>query len=86
MSYGSSEWQSWVLNEKDALPLLKHAYDKGINTWDTVWRSGVIQFLYMRWSANYSRDRLTSTLMAVPKRSLVNSFGRNRSLVTVSLL
>ncbi|BAE65595.1 unnamed protein product [Aspergillus oryzae RIB40] len=35
MSYGSSEWQSWVLNEKDALPLLKHAYDKGINTWDT---------------------------------------------------
>ena len=35
MSYGSSDWQSWVLNEAEALPLLKHAYDVGINTWDT---------------------------------------------------
>ena len=35
MSYGSSDWQSWVLNEADALPLLKHAFDAGINTWDT---------------------------------------------------
>lgn len=36
MSYGSKEWQQWVLEEKEALPLLKHAYDVGINTWDTV--------------------------------------------------
>ncbi|KAJ9635135.1 CSG1/SUR1-like protein [Coniosporium tulheliwenetii] len=35
MSFGSSEWQEWVLNEDEALPLLKHAYDCGINTWDT---------------------------------------------------
>jgi len=35
MSYGSSEWQQWVLNEDEALPLLKHAYEQGINTWDT---------------------------------------------------
>jgi aryl-alcohol dehydrogenase-like predicted oxidoreductase len=35
MSYGSSDWQGWVLDEEDALPLLKHAYDLGINTWDT---------------------------------------------------
>ncbi|KAF1991853.1 voltage-gated shaker-like K+ channel, subunit [Aulographum hederae CBS 113979] len=35
MSYGSSEWQPWVLNEDEALPLLKHAYDVGLNTWDT---------------------------------------------------
>ncbi|KAB2579415.1 Aryl-alcohol dehydrogenase [Lasiodiplodia theobromae] len=35
MSYGSSEWQKWVLDEAEALPLLKHAYDNGINTWDT---------------------------------------------------
>lgn len=36
MSYGSSEWQPWVLNEADSLPLLEHAYKNGINTWDTV--------------------------------------------------
>lgn len=35
MSYGTSDWQDWVLNEADTLPLLKHAYDVGINTWDT---------------------------------------------------
>ena len=35
MSYGTSDWQEWVLNEKESLPLLKHAYDVGINTWDT---------------------------------------------------
>ncbi|MCJ1472132.1 hypothetical protein MMC13_000779 [Lambiella insularis] len=35
MSYGSSEWQDWVLNEEESLPLLGHAYKAGINTWDT---------------------------------------------------
>jgi len=35
MSLGSSEWQEWVLNEKESLPLLKAAYDQGVTTWDT---------------------------------------------------
>ena len=35
MSFGSPDWQSWVLDEEKALPLLKAAYDKGLNTWDT---------------------------------------------------
>ncbi|KAL1965048.1 hypothetical protein VTN77DRAFT_6108 [Rasamsonia byssochlamydoides] len=35
MSYGTSAWQEWVLDEEQALPLLEHAYKKGINTWDT---------------------------------------------------
>lgn len=36
MSYGSKDWQKWVLEEKEALPLLEHAYKVRINTWDTV--------------------------------------------------
>lgn len=36
MSYGSSQWQEWVLDEDKVLPLLEHAYKRGINTWDTV--------------------------------------------------
>jgi aryl-alcohol dehydrogenase-like predicted oxidoreductase len=36
MSYGSKDWQEWVLEEAEALPLLEHAYKVGINTWDTV--------------------------------------------------
>ncbi|KAH8668237.1 aldo-keto reductase-like protein [Tricladium varicosporioides] len=35
MSLGSSDWQEWVIDEATALPLLKHAYDVGLNTWDT---------------------------------------------------
>lgn len=35
MSYGSSEKEKWVLDEEQALPLLKYAYEVGINTWDT---------------------------------------------------
>lgn len=35
MSYGSSQWQGWVLNEEESLPLLEHAYKVGIRTWDT---------------------------------------------------
>lgn len=36
MSYGSSKWQEWVLDEDQTLPLLEYAYKRGINTWDTV--------------------------------------------------
>jgi hypothetical protein len=35
MSIGDKAWQSWVIEEEESLPLLKAAYDKGINTWDT---------------------------------------------------
>nr|POF01387.1 aldo-keto reductase dtxs3 [Quercus suber] len=35
MHIGDSRWLPWVLNEDEGLPLLKAAYDRGINTWDT---------------------------------------------------
>lgn len=37
MTFGNPNWEGspWVLPEKDALPLLKRAYDVGINTWET---------------------------------------------------
>lgn len=36
MSYSTPEWQEWVLDEEESLPLLEHAYKVGLNTWDTV--------------------------------------------------
>ena len=36
MSYGAPEWQEWILDEEKSLPLLEHAYNVGLNTWDTV--------------------------------------------------
>ncbi|KAJ7685294.1 NADP-dependent oxidoreductase domain-containing protein [Mycena polygramma] len=35
MSYGTPEWQSWVLGEEEGLKHIKVAYDAGINTFDT---------------------------------------------------
>ncbi|MCJ1376730.1 hypothetical protein MMC20_007975 [Loxospora ochrophaea] len=35
MSFGNSKWQDWVLEEDRALPILKAAFDRGLNTWDT---------------------------------------------------
>ncbi|KAL1740484.1 NADP-dependent oxidoreductase domain-containing protein [Schizophyllum fasciatum] len=35
MSFGSKEWGPWVLEADEALPVLKAAWDLGINTIDT---------------------------------------------------
>ncbi|ORX54509.1 Aldo/keto reductase [Hesseltinella vesiculosa] len=35
MSYGSSQWASWVKDEDESLELIKKAYDQGINFFDT---------------------------------------------------
>ncbi len=35
MSYGTSKWRPWVLDEEDARPFVKKALDAGINFFDT---------------------------------------------------
>ena len=35
MTYGSSKWREWVLDEEQALPFVKRALDAGINFFDT---------------------------------------------------
>ncbi|KAK0644570.1 NADP-dependent oxidoreductase domain-containing protein [Cercophora newfieldiana] len=35
MSFGDPRTMPWVIGEDAALPLLKAAYDRGLNTWDT---------------------------------------------------
>lgn len=34
MSFGDKNWQPWLLDKEEALPILKYAFDRGINTWD----------------------------------------------------
>ncbi|KAF4924807.1 Versiconal hemiacetal acetate reductase [Colletotrichum viniferum] len=34
MSFGDKNWQPWLLDQAEALPILKYAFDRGINTWD----------------------------------------------------
>ncbi|TFK23350.1 oxidoreductase [Coprinopsis marcescibilis] len=35
MSYGSSKWESWVLDEEESIKSIKAAFDAGINAFDT---------------------------------------------------
>ena len=35
MTYGSSKWRSWILNEDEARPFVKRALELGINFFDT---------------------------------------------------
>ena len=35
MSYGSPEWQDWLLEERESLEHIKFAYEHGINAFDT---------------------------------------------------
>ncbi|KIO21972.1 hypothetical protein M407DRAFT_28458 [Tulasnella calospora MUT 4182] len=47
MSYGSPEWQGWVLNEEEGLKHIKSAYDMGINAFDTanVYSNGLSEII-----------------------------------------
>ncbi len=43
MTLGDTSWLPWLLDEEKSLPLLKAAYDRGLNTWDTanIYSNGV---------------------------------------------
>jgi aryl-alcohol dehydrogenase-like predicted oxidoreductase len=35
MSFGDPKWAPFIVEEEDALPMIKDAYDAGINFFDT---------------------------------------------------
>jgi len=62
MSFGSSEWSDWVLDEDRALPLLKAAWDRGVTTLDTanVYSNGESEKVIAKFIKTYKipRDKL----------------------------
>ncbi|KAF2645863.1 aldo-keto reductase-like protein [Massarina eburnea CBS 473.64] len=65
MSIGHKEWQPWVIEEDEALPLLKAAYDRGITTWDTanVYSNGVSEEIIAKAIKKYSIPRHKLTIL-----------------------
>ena len=59
MSYGTPDWQDWVLDEEASLPLLEHAYKSGITTWDTanVYSNGESEKIVAKAIAKYKIPR-----------------------------
>lgn len=56
---GDPAWQPWVIKEDEALPLLKAAYDRGLNTWDTanVYSNGVSEEIIGKAIKKYNLPR-----------------------------
>ncbi|KAH7925053.1 Aldo keto reductase [Leucogyrophana mollusca] len=59
MSIGSSKWSPWVLDEEASLPILKAAWDLGINTIDTanVYSNGESERLVGKFIKQYNIPR-----------------------------
>ena len=62
MGLGSKEWESWILDKDESVELLKAAYDRGINTWDTanMYSNGISEEVIGRAITKYNipRDKL----------------------------
>ncbi|KAF5309643.1 hypothetical protein D9611_014038 [Ephemerocybe angulata] len=74
MSYGTPEWQGWVLPEEESLEHIKRAYDLGINTFDTanVYSNGVSETILGKAIKKHNLPRqeivvLTKVYFAVKK-------------------
>ena len=59
MSMGDLKAQPWVLEEEEALPILKAAYDRGLNTWDTScsYSNGVSEEIFGKAIRKYNLPR-----------------------------
>lgn len=62
MTYGDKNWQPWLLNEEQGKPLIKHAYDRGLQTFDVAdaYSNGVSEEILGRAIREYgmNRDRI----------------------------
>ena len=67
MTFGNPKWEGspWVLSEEAALPILKKAYDLGINTWDTAntYSNGMSETIIGKALKTYSIPRSKVVIM-----------------------
>ncbi|PMD61755.1 Aldo/keto reductase [Hyaloscypha bicolor E] len=76
MSLGPKHWAPWLIEEEEALPLLKAAYDQGINTWDpaNVYSSGESERMIAKAIKKYDLPRhklviMTKCSVYVPEKT-----------------
>ena len=84
MSYGSPEWQPWVLDEDNARPLFRYAVENGINFFDTAdaYSNGESEVLLGKFVHEFFPDRedaVIATKCFVGTHDFrVNRFGLSR--------
>ncbi|KAK0671870.1 NADP-dependent oxidoreductase domain-containing protein [Cercophora samala] len=91
MSFGDSRAMSWALDEDKALPLLKAAYDRGLNTWDTanLYCNGASEVLIGKALKKYDIPRhkviiMTKCFWATGEEIELAAWQNNKEMVTKS--
>src|SRR5579863_9371491 len=85
MTYGSTKWREWVLEEEASRPFIREALEKGINFFDTadVYSQGVSEEILGRALKDYAkRDEVViATKLFNPMGEGVNARGLSRKHV-----
>ncbi|KIK52115.1 hypothetical protein GYMLUDRAFT_50065 [Collybiopsis luxurians FD-317 M1] len=65
MSFGSPEWAPWVIDEEQSIPILKAAWDRGIQTIDTanVYSNGESEKIVAKFIEKYKIPRHQITIL-----------------------
>jgi aryl-alcohol dehydrogenase (NADP+) len=82
MSYGTSTWRSWVLDEPESREVIKHALEVGINFFDTAdfYSLGVSEEVVGRALRDFARrdEVVIATKVFYPLKRAVNAGGLSR--------
>ncbi len=82
MTYGSPAWRDWVLGEADSRPIVKRAFDLGINFFDTadMYSLGVSEEVTGKLLKEFARreDYVLATKVYMPMSAGVNDRGLSR--------
>ncbi|KAI1792210.1 Aldo/keto reductase [Ganoderma leucocontextum] len=65
MAFGNPQWHAWILDEEKALPILKEAWDHGINTIDTanMYSNGESEVIIRKFIKKYNIPREEIVIM-----------------------
>jgi len=89
MTYGAKAWRPWVLEEAEAVPLIRAAFDAGITFFDTadMYSRGVSEEILGRvWPELAPRDRLViATKVCQPMSDFPNDRGLSRKHILESI-
>ncbi|OJD20888.1 hypothetical protein ACJ73_07777 [Blastomyces percursus] len=90
MSVGRSKWSEWVKDDEQALPLLKVAYVRGINSWDTagLYSNGGAEEMIGKAIRKYDIPKHKLDVFIIPywgdltkSKDYVNQFGLSRQAI-----
>ncbi len=89
MTYGSSKWREWVLNEEESRPFIQHALEAGINFFDTanMYSDGVSEEVVGRALRDFGkRDEIVlATKVFNPMRKDPNGRGLSRKAIMTEI-